>query len=261
MKLFDKIRILRKARGFSQEQLGYSLSRVNKDGISRQTISDWENGNFEPKLENIRDLAQVLNVSFDVLLDDSIDLDDETVLKSVLDNKEDNQEEITYKPIETNNKSKKGFVTITEAFLLIVTVLITYFGLNGTMSTLTMTFIYGSEVIKQLPFQFASGLISLIFGGLSLGLLIYSIVTKKSSMMPVVVGIIAFIALLVNFAMTLVNGIGNINTTLNPSYRMGDENKRLVQVIVYLVVDVLVDIGIGILNILALTKFRKSTNE
>ena len=69
MKLFEKIRILRKARGLSQEQLGYSLSRVNKDGISRQTISDWENGNFEPKLENIRDLAEVLDVSFDVLLD------------------------------------------------------------------------------------------------------------------------------------------------------------------------------------------------
>ena len=71
MKLFDKIRILRKARGLSQEQLGYSLSRVNKDGISRQTVSDWENGKFEPKLENIRDLAEVFNVSFDALLDES----------------------------------------------------------------------------------------------------------------------------------------------------------------------------------------------
>ena len=74
MKLSDKIRILRKARGLSQEQLGYSLSRVNKDGISRQTVSDWENGKFEPKLENIRDLAEVLNVSFDTLLDESVDL-------------------------------------------------------------------------------------------------------------------------------------------------------------------------------------------
>ena len=86
MKLSDKIRILRKARGLSQEQLGYSLSRVNKDGISRQTVSDWENGKFEPKLENIRDLAEVLNVSFDALLDESVDLDDDKVLYAVLNN-------------------------------------------------------------------------------------------------------------------------------------------------------------------------------
>ena len=87
MKLFDKIRILRKARGLSQEQLGYSLSRVNKDGISRQTVSDWENGKFEPKLENIRDLAEVFNVSFDALLDESVDLENESVLEAVLNKK------------------------------------------------------------------------------------------------------------------------------------------------------------------------------
>ena len=87
MKLFEKIRILRKARGLSQEQLGYSLSRVNKDGVSRQTISDWENGNFEPKLDNIRDLAEVFDVSFDALLDESIDLNDEKVLEAVLNKK------------------------------------------------------------------------------------------------------------------------------------------------------------------------------
>lgn len=91
MKLSDKIRILRKARGLSQEQLGFSLSRVNKDGISRQTVSDWENGKFEPKLENIRDLAKVLNVTYDALLDESLDLEDDKVLYAVL-NKVTNKE-------------------------------------------------------------------------------------------------------------------------------------------------------------------------
>lgn len=86
MKLYDKIRIIRKARGFSQEGLGDSLSRVSKDGISRQSISDWENGKSEPKLDNIRDLASVLNVSFDALLDESIDLNDSKVLARVLHN-------------------------------------------------------------------------------------------------------------------------------------------------------------------------------
>lgn len=89
MKLADKIRIIRKARGFSQEGLGYKLSRVNKDGISRQTVSDWENGKCEPKLENIRDLAAVLEVSFDALLDESIDLEDKRTLNAVLKNLSD----------------------------------------------------------------------------------------------------------------------------------------------------------------------------
>ena len=84
MKLSDKIRIIRKARGLSQEALGDSLSRVSENGISRQSVSDWENGKAEPKLDNIRNLAEVLNVSFDALLDESIDLDDNRVLSSVL---------------------------------------------------------------------------------------------------------------------------------------------------------------------------------
>ena len=84
MQLADKIRIIRKARGYSQEQLGDKLSRISENGLSRQAVSDWENGKTEPKLDNIRDLAEVLNVSFDALLDDNIDLDDPTVLCKVL---------------------------------------------------------------------------------------------------------------------------------------------------------------------------------
>lgn len=42
MKLSDKIRIIRKARGLSQEGLGEKLSRTSKYGISRQSVSDWE---------------------------------------------------------------------------------------------------------------------------------------------------------------------------------------------------------------------------
>ena len=84
MELSDKIRILRKARGLTQEALGFSLAKVSKDGISRQSVSDWETGKSEPKLENIRDLSSVLDVSFDALLDENIDLNNKDVLNSVL---------------------------------------------------------------------------------------------------------------------------------------------------------------------------------
>ena len=84
MKLCEKIRIIRKARGYSQEELGYNLQKINAEGISRQTVSDWENGKSEPKLNNIRDLVEVLDVSFDALLDESIDLNDKNTLNAVL---------------------------------------------------------------------------------------------------------------------------------------------------------------------------------
>lgn len=90
MELFDKIRILRKARGLTQEGLGYKLSKTSKDGVSRQSVSDWENGKSEPKLDNIRDLAKVLDVSFDALLDENINLNDEETLNAVLKHLDNN---------------------------------------------------------------------------------------------------------------------------------------------------------------------------
>ena len=83
MKLSDKIRILRKARGLSQEELGLSLSSKD-NGVSRQSVSDWENGKVEPKLDNIRALAKLLNVSYDSLLDETLDFEDPEVLNRIL---------------------------------------------------------------------------------------------------------------------------------------------------------------------------------
>lgn len=84
MKLGEKIYILRKVRGLSQEELGLSLSTLD-NGVSRQTVSDWENGKSEPKLDNIRALAELLHVSYDVLLDEKLDLHNEDYLKQALE--------------------------------------------------------------------------------------------------------------------------------------------------------------------------------
>lgn len=80
MNLSDKIRIIRKARGYSQEDIGYKI------GVSRQTISDWENGKFEPTLDSIRAVSKVLDVSFDTLLNERVDLNDKTMLNIALKN-------------------------------------------------------------------------------------------------------------------------------------------------------------------------------
>lgn len=128
MELSDKIRILRKARGFSQEGLGENLSRVSSFGISRQSISDWENGKTEPKLDNIRDLAKVLNVSFDVLLDESIDLNDVETLISVLSNvdpktKKTVNSKFRYS-IEYTHITFKDYISYIVQFVLLIILII-----------------------------------------------------------------------------------------------------------------------------------------
>lgn len=128
MKLSDKIRILRKARGFSQEGLGENLSRVSSSGISRQSISDWENGKTEPKLDNIRDLAKVLNVSFDALLDENIDLNDTETLVLVLRNvgpkaKKSVNSEFHYL-IQCTHITFKDYISYIVQFVLLIILII-----------------------------------------------------------------------------------------------------------------------------------------
>lgn len=47
MKLEDKLQLLRKKNGYSQEQL------ADKIGVARQTISKWENGQALPELSGV----------------------------------------------------------------------------------------------------------------------------------------------------------------------------------------------------------------
>ena len=53
----ERIYKARKAKGFSQEYLAGLV------GVSRQTISQWENDKFQPNNDNIDMLCQVLNLS------------------------------------------------------------------------------------------------------------------------------------------------------------------------------------------------------
>ena len=80
MNLSEKIAIVRKARRYTQEELG------DKVGVSRQTVSSWEKGDYEPTLDNIRAITEALNVSFDTLLNDKVDLNDKQELNIALKN-------------------------------------------------------------------------------------------------------------------------------------------------------------------------------
>lgn len=60
--LGEKIRQLRLAKGVRQEELGHRL------GVSKQSVSNWENGNIMPSIEMLVRLADYFSVSTDFLL-------------------------------------------------------------------------------------------------------------------------------------------------------------------------------------------------
>ena len=74
MTLGEKIKEARKQCGLSQEQL------AEKMAVSRSAVAKWEANNGLPDLDNLKALAQLLNVSVDYLLDDG-EVIDEVVMR------------------------------------------------------------------------------------------------------------------------------------------------------------------------------------
>ena len=71
MKLSDKIVSLRKANGWSQEELAEKLN------VSRQAISRWEGATAQPDATNILQLSKIFGVTTDYLLNDEYESDNE----------------------------------------------------------------------------------------------------------------------------------------------------------------------------------------
>ncbi|MCQ2742610.1 MAG: helix-turn-helix domain-containing protein [Bacilli bacterium] len=71
MDLGSKITKLRKRKGYSQEQL------AQKMGVSRQSVFKWESGENTPDIDKIKRLTEIFGVTFDDLLNDEIDIDNQ----------------------------------------------------------------------------------------------------------------------------------------------------------------------------------------
>ena len=268
MKLFDKIRILRKARGLSQEQLGYSLSRVNKDGISRQTVSDWENGKFEPKLENIRDLAEVFDVSFDALLDESIDLDDEKVLYSVLNKLHyENKKEIK-KPIEETPKVDRKSIPIWTTVLFIIATVVIVMGIAEFIIMLSLSIMVNAPGVESaIPFPVIYAVLSALAVSLSLvavGLLILFTIKNRRQTVPAILLIIAAVfTLLAHGVVDFLSAQSELQQA--KSYTLPASENILTQMAIrgfilfgfYLVVNV----SLLVLSIIALRKYLKERKQ
>lgn len=57
----EKLMLLRKERGLSQEELGFQL------GVTRQTVSKWEMGQTTPEMDKLIELSRLFAVSMDEL--------------------------------------------------------------------------------------------------------------------------------------------------------------------------------------------------
>lgn len=62
MEFSEKLQLLRKQRGWTQEQLAERIY------VSRTAISKWESGKGYPSIDSLKALAQVYEVTIDVLL-------------------------------------------------------------------------------------------------------------------------------------------------------------------------------------------------
>lgn len=72
MKLSDKLIMLRKESGWSQEDF------AEKVEVSRQAISRWENGTALPDAQNILRISKLFHVTADYLLNDDYDREEDT---------------------------------------------------------------------------------------------------------------------------------------------------------------------------------------
>lgn len=64
MKFEEKLMTLRKAKGWSQEDLS------NQIGVSRQTISKWESSQTTPEMNKLIELSRIFEISVDELIND-----------------------------------------------------------------------------------------------------------------------------------------------------------------------------------------------
>lgn len=112
MKFNEKIALLRKQKGMTQEALAFKL------GISRQSVSKWETGECEPDLSKLKEIASMFEVSIDYLLNDNyedeVDKGDKTDSYNVYNNYH----------IE---KNPWLLITIVSVIVLLVTFIMSFF--------------------------------------------------------------------------------------------------------------------------------------
>ena len=105
MTFSEKILYLRKTKEIPQNKLAKALN------VSRQSIYKWESGVCMPELDKIKKMAEIFEVSYDILLNDEI---------SLCTNEEKAQEKSSF------IKNKK-LILIAFTFLIVIAVVLLAF--------------------------------------------------------------------------------------------------------------------------------------
>ena len=116
--LAEKVMLLRKQRGWSQEELAEHL------GISRQSISKWESGISIPDIDRIIKMSDLFGVSTDYLLKEQIEFEE---------NKREDQtnENIKIsKAIEVSDEEVNDFINLTKKASIRIAAVISLFILS-----------------------------------------------------------------------------------------------------------------------------------
>ena len=120
--LGEKLHLLRKQSGYSQEELAYKVD------VTRQTVSLWESNSLIPKADKLKALCKIFNVSSDYLLFDSTEPATEQGQSNQIDNHDRADGESKSDNLQTKKKGKNKVVivaaTLLALFLLCLIVLV-----------------------------------------------------------------------------------------------------------------------------------------
>ena len=111
MILADKIIMLRKKKGWSQEELAYKMN------VSRQAVSKWESDQSIPDIEKIVQLSELFGVTTDYLLKGETEQKEE--LENVSEVSVNNSE--FAESMERGARKRKGKTVFTIVYWLLVT--------------------------------------------------------------------------------------------------------------------------------------------
>lgn len=114
MTLHEKIYILRKKNGLSQEALAESL------GVSRQSVSKWETGEATPEVNKLLSLSKLFGVTTDYLLND--ETEEENVSETAKNEMPSSDFEVT--SISESTPIKKGRSVRTLVIILLICIVL-----------------------------------------------------------------------------------------------------------------------------------------
>jgi len=99
----EKLQLLRKSKGFTQEEFAQKLN------VSRQAVAKWEAGQAYPDIANLIQISNLMNVTVDYLVRDQ-----ECAVKPVTDRYSDVDEIIDFR-LEANNNTYAAFMNETDS--------------------------------------------------------------------------------------------------------------------------------------------------